>query len=327
MTKPMRRQVVIELDGKEIAKTEKKAPVRSGRRGGAAETFEIEEKGVKLSGEPEETEDVEKAAPWVRNADLPAPVRKLPGAAQTTWRAVAVEALKGGTTLDKAEEVAWNTVRRLWKETPQGWVSKEDPLISLSRIPAHFLKMAIEEVTKGTFTSGDLGSGGTSTGSKKPGTKKPPKPKKGAPVVRKENEQIHLDTDMTKAATNIENRYTFAPIYAPNLKDAHDEFVDDVTLEKAVWGYVRRDDRTLYLQHSEQRAGEWVNIVTWPFSVDTEITLPTGEVKKVTFPKGTSFMGVVWDEHVWPLVKRGEIRGYSLGGRAQIVEVDEPEAE
>jgi hypothetical protein len=118
-----------------------------------------------------------------------------------------------------------------------------------------------------------------------------------------------------------ERRYTLAPMYEPDTEDAHGEFVAGDTLETAVWRYVQRNDRTLYLQHTKARAGEWVNIVCWPFPVEAKLMMPTGESQDVTFPPGTIFLGVIWDEETWPLVKSGKITGYSLGGTAKRVEV------
>jgi hypothetical protein len=48
---------------------------------------------------------------------------------------------------------------------------------------------------------------------------------------------------------------------------------------------------------------------------------------KHTYPAGTPFMGVIWEEWAWPLVKSGELRGLSIGGTAQRIEAAfDPEA-
>jgi len=44
------------------------------------------------------------------------------------------------------------------------------------------------------------------------------------------------------------------------------------------------------------------------------------------FPADTPFLGVVWEDWAWDLVKAGELRGYSIGGRARRVEADLPVA-
>jgi len=45
---------------------------------------------------------------------------------------------------------------------------------------------------------------------------------------------------------------------------------------------------------------------------------------KVTYPKDTVFLGVVWNEEAWEIVKSGEVRGYSIGGFSDRALVDLP---
>ena len=99
---------------------------------------------------------------------------------------------------------------------------------------------------------------------------------------------------------------------------------DDETLQKAMWEWVRKGDRRIYLQHSDKVAGEMVEMLTWPFEITTEMTVPNQGVTKYTFPSNTPFMGVIWKEWAWDLVKDGELRGYSIGGQAKRLEADLP---
>ena len=119
-----------------------------------------------------------------------------------------------------------------------------------------------------------------------------------------------------------EERYTLGPVYVPGRVDGHGEFIDADTLQKAIWDWVRSGDRTIYLQHSEKAAGEMVEILTWPMPIQTSLQLPGEDVRKVEFPAETPFMGVVWESWAWDLVKAGQLRGYSIGGKARRVEAD-----
>lgn len=125
---------------------------------------------------------------------------------------------------------------------------------------------------------------------------------------------------------SVEHRYTLGPAYVPNVEDAHGEWTDPETLQKAMWEWVRKEDRTIYLQHSEKPAGEMVEMLTWPFPIDAELTVPNQGVSKFTFPADTPFLGVVWEPWAWDLVKAGKLRGYSIGGQAQRIEADLPVA-
>jgi hypothetical protein len=121
-----------------------------------------------------------------------------------------------------------------------------------------------------------------------------------------------------------EQRYTYGPLYAPDRLDAHKEWVDADTLQKAIWDYVRASSKTgrrINLQHGDfgdRTVGEWVEVATIPFEHTVRMIVPGVEkaVRKVTFPPGTVWLGIVWDEDVWPLVKAGKLGGLSMGGRA-----------
>lgn len=129
---------------------------------------------------------------------------------------------------------------------------------------------------------------------------------------------------VSKAAE--ERKYTLGPMYVPNRLDAHGEWTDPDELQKAVWGYVRKGDRRIRLQHNRDIvAGEFVEVMTWPYEVTVPMIKDDGTMAERTFPKDTVFLGVVWEDWAWDMVKAGKLRGYSVGGRAQRLEVDLPE--
>lgn len=130
--------------------------------------------------------------------------------------------------------------------------------------------------------------------------------------------QLHDCVPFVKA----EERYTLGPVYVPGTLDGHGEFIDATTLQKAIWDWVRSGDRTIYLQHSEKAAGEMVEVLTWPMPIETLLTLPGDDLRKVNFPEDTPFMGVIWESWAWDLIKSGQLRGYSIGGKARRIEAD-----
>ena len=67
-----------------------------------------------------------------------------------------------------------------------------------------------------------------------------------------------------------------------------------------------------------------VEVLTWPFEVTADLAVPGEGITKYTFPADTPFMGVIWEPWAWELVKAGELRGYSIGGRARRMEADLP---
>jgi LysM repeat protein len=135
-----------------------------------------------------------------------------------------------------------------------------------------------------------------------------------------------VGTVITKAVD--EKRYTLGPVYSPGLLDAHKEFVEKEDLHQTMWGYVRKNDRTLWRQHRKgvEKAGEYVEIMTWPHEVETTMLVPqedgTKVEKQVKFPAGTTFMGVIWEPEAWEDVKKGKLLGFSMGGRARRIEAE-----
>lgn len=130
---------------------------------------------------------------------------------------------------------------------------------------------------------------------------------------------VAADESSDLAVTKAAKRYTLAPVYQPDTPDGHNEMVDADTLQESLWGWVQKGDRTIYLQHSDQPAGEMVEILTWPFEVTTKMALPGEEGRTVTLPADTPYMGVVWEPWAWDLVQESKLRGYSFGGRARKV--------
>jgi len=123
-----------------------------------------------------------------------------------------------------------------------------------------------------------------------------------------------------------ERMFTLGPMYIPNRMDAHAEWTDPDELQKAVWEYVRKGDRRIRLQHNRDVvAGEFVEVMAWPYPVEVPMVQKSGATTNMTFPANTVFLGVVWEPWAWELVKNDKLRGYSIGGRAERLLADLPE--
>jgi hypothetical protein len=143
------------------------------------------------------------------------------------------------------------------------------------------------------------------------------------PNVVKQAMLSRMDAGFVSKAA--EYKYTLGPAYVPMREDAHGEFTDTVTLQTALWDWVRKGDRTIYLQHSDKAAGEMVEMMTLPFPLEAELSVPGQGVTKYTFPADTPFLGVIWEDWAWEMVKAGQLRGYSIGGTAKRVEAELPD--
>jgi hypothetical protein len=131
---------------------------------------------------------------------------------------------------------------------------------------------------------------------------------------------------MTKAEGD--KQYTLGAMYIPDQLDAHNEWTDSDELQRAVWDYVRSNDRRIRLQHDRDIvAGEWVEVMSFPY----ELTVPMQTMSSIpinhTYPANTVFLGVIWEDWAWEKIKNGEILGYSIGGKAERLYVDMEKAD
>ena len=133
--------------------------------------------------------------------------------------------------------------------------------------------------------------------------------------------------EATLVSKSVEERmFTLGPMYIPNVKDAHAEWTDPEELQKAVWEYVQKGDRRIRLQHDRDVvAGEWLEIMAWPYEVEAPIILKDATQSSMKFPANTVFLGVKWEPWAWDMIKEGKLRGYSIGGRAERLLADLPE--
>jgi hypothetical protein len=123
-------------------------------------------------------------------------------------------------------------------------------------------------------------------------------------------------------------RYTLGAMYIPDRIDAHGEWTDSDELQRAVWDYVKTNDRRIRLQHNRDVvAGEWVEVMAFPYELTVPIKTITGIDVNHTYPPNTVFLGVIWEPWAWDLVKTGKILGYSIGGKAERLYVDMEEVE
>jgi len=132
--------------------------------------------------------------------------------------------------------------------------------------------------------------------------------------------------EMSKAEGD--KRYTLGAMYIPDRLDAHGEWTDSEELQRAVWDYVRTNDRRIMLQHNrEVVAGEWVEVMAFPYELTVPIMSLDGQQAVHTYPANTVFLGVIWEPWAWELIQAGKILGYSIGGKAERLYVDMEEVQ
>jgi hypothetical protein len=80
-------------------------------------------------------------------------------------------------------------------------------------------------------------------------------------------------------------RYTLGAMYIPDRIDAHGEWTDADELQRAVWDYVKSNDRRIRLQHDRDTvAGEWVEVMAFPYELTVPIKTLSGLEVSHTYP-------------------------------------------
>lgn len=125
------------------------------------------------------------------------------------------------------------------------------------------------------------------------------------------------DIEYQPVEKSNELRYTLGPMYIPDTLDAQNEFADSEELRKAIWAVNEKGDKRVRKQHGNKIIGVQRELFQLPWEQKLDLKLPDGTVtKSVTLPAGTVYTGVQWTPEGWSDVKKGLIRGLSMGGRA-----------
>ncbi|MCT1183076.1 DNA methyltransferase [Lactococcus lactis] len=107
-------------------------------------------------------------------------------------------------------------------------------------------------------------------------------------------------------------KLVYGVVYEPNVEDAHGDFMDAETIEKAAHGFME-EYQNIDKQHDfKTSAGKVVESYVAPSDMtvgDTAIT------------KGTWVLVTKATDELWESIQKGEFTGYSLAGTAEVEDV------
>lgn len=132
--------------------------------------------------------------------------------------------------------------------------------------------------------------------------------------LTKEYEQKKKEPDFSMQVKLIcseeeEERKVYGLVYAPDVVDAHGDYTDADTLERAAHDFMLNYQKMDVQHNFEEGAGEVVESFIAPetFTINGEEIL-----------KGSWVLVSIASEEVWEAIKKGEITGYSLYGTAEV---------
>lgn len=103
--------------------------------------------------------------------------------------------------------------------------------------------------------------------------------------------------------TDVEQQLVFAEVYAPQLIDSHDDFMTAETIRNMAYEFMRKGlTDAIDTNHDREKNGSYI-VESFIAREDDTIFIP-----------GSWVIGVKVSDAVWPLVKSGDINGFSLDG-------------
>ena len=122
----------------------------------------------------------------------------------------------------------------------------------------------------------------------------------------------------TKRVEDPDNTYVSGPVLIPETVDAQGDIVSEEEIKKTAWDFM------MDLQTGNAEAGfmhkQALDDDDAMF-VESYLLPAKRTISKIAYPKGTWFLGaVVWNEDLRKRIKKGEVRGFSIGGRGKSVE-------
>ena len=107
-------------------------------------------------------------------------------------------------------------------------------------------------------------------------------------------------------------KLVYGVVYEPNVEDAHGDFMDAETIEKAAHGFME-EYQNIDKQHDfKTNAGKVVESYVAPSDMTVGDTV---------IAKGTSVLVTKVTDELWESIQKGEFTGYSLAGTAEVEEV------
>lgn len=140
-------------------------------------------------------------------------------------------------------------------------------------------------------------------------------------VPRNEAEEVcrvaieHLDKQkegmiFNRADINEEERYVLGPVLIPYHVDSNDNIFPPSTIRNTAFNFMEKYQLNKLMHLIELEDGS-ISIVE-SYVVPTDNFVVNGK----SYPKGTWMLGVkVHNDKLWEHIKKGDITGFSIGGR------------
>ncbi|MDF0480262.1 XkdF-like putative serine protease domain-containing protein [Vagococcus sp. PNs007] len=133
--------------------------------------------------------------------------------------------------------------------------------------------------------------------------------------LTKEIEDSNFDTEVkTIVKSDDPEKLVYGVVYEPNIRDAHDDFMSAVDIEKAAHTFMENYQHIDKQHDFETHAGKVVESYLAPVDMTIEDEVIT---------KGTWILVTKATDDIWAAIQKGEFTGYSLAGTAEVTELED----
>ncbi len=113
-------------------------------------------------------------------------------------------------------------------------------------------------------------------------------------------------------------KLVYGVVYEPDVEDAHGDFMDAETIEKAAHGFMENYQKIDKQHDFTTNAGKVVESYVAPVDMNIDETI---------IAKGTWVLVTKATDELWEDIQKGEFTGYSLAGTAQVEDVKKQTAD
>lgn len=128
-------------------------------------------------------------------------------------------------------------------------------------------------------------------------------------------EDSNFDTEVkTIVKSDDPEKLVYGVVYEPDVRDAHDDFMSAVDIEKAAHTFMENYQHIDKQHDFETHAGKVVESYIAPVDMTIEDEVIT---------KGTWILVTKATDDIWAAIQKGEFTGYSLAGTAEVTELED----
>lgn len=120
-----------------------------------------------------------------------------------------------------------------------------------------------------------------------------------------------------------DRHYVLGVAYPADRIDGHGEFMSRESVRKAAQTFLGDGGRQIGLHHADGTVGhaKVIDSFCWPDELpDWELPGPDGQTQ--TIRSGDWLLGVEFDAETWPLIKTGQVNGWSIQGMGARREIE-----